>query len=64
MLVCSSAANTLTTTYYKILASKQPESSAPDVLSKLFPQTAVSDAAEVQAEQEKKKKEEEGKNYD
>jgi hypothetical protein len=29
-------------------------------LSKLFPQTAVTDQAELQAEQEKKKQEEEG----
>lgn len=33
---------------------------SPQLLSKLFPQTAVSDQAELEAEQEKKKREEEG----
>lgn len=33
---------------------------SPQLLSKLFPQTAVVDQAELQAEQEKRKKEEEG----
>lgn len=33
---------------------------SPQLLSKLFPQTAVTDQAELQAEQEKRKKEEEG----
>jgi mitochondrial import inner membrane translocase subunit TIM50 len=37
--------------------------SGPQLLSKLFPQTAVSDQAELQAEQEKKKQEEEGKAF-
>jgi hypothetical protein len=46
-----------------ITAKKTPESplASPQLLSKLFPQTAVIDEAQLQAEQEKKNKEEEGK---
>lgn len=33
---------------------------SPQLLSKLFPQTAVSDQAQLEAEQEKKKREDEG----
>lgn len=42
---------------------KTPEapSASPQLLSKLFPQTAVVDESEHQAEKEKRKKEEEGK---
>lgn len=45
-----------------ISAKKTPETipASPQLLSKLFPQTAVADHAELQAEQEKKKREEEG----
>lgn len=43
-------------------ANKSTETvpSSPQLLSKLFPQTAVSDQAELEAEQEKKKREDEG----
>lgn len=40
-------------------ATEVPAAS-PQLLSKLFPQTAVGDHGELQAEQEKKKQEEEG----
>lgn len=47
-----------------IILAKTPETSTaasgPQILSKLFPQTAVSDEAEVKAEQEKQRQQEEG----
>ena len=46
-------------------ANKQQETptkdpASPQLLSKLFPQTAVSDQAEIKEEQEKQKQQEEG----
>lgn len=46
-----------------LLLAKTPETSTtagPQLLSKLFPQTAVSDDSEVKAEQEKQRQQEEG----
>lgn len=48
---------------FSFTAKKPTETplAGPQLLSKLFPQTAVIDEAQLEAEQEKKKKEEEGK---
>ncbi len=50
--------------YFSLLANKttEPPSAAasPQLLSKLFPQTAISDEADVKKEQEKQKQQDEG----